>query len=642
GRVNEGLLCVKGKFAFDFINHPDRLTQPLIRGEDGELHPTSWDNALNVVSNKIKEIKEKFCSDAIAGFSGAKATNEENYLFMKLMRAVVGTNNVDHCARLCHSSSVAGLAATLGSGAMTNPIADVRNADVIFITGSNTTKTHPVMGAFIRQAKLNGTKLIVADPVRIPLAEIADIYLQIKPGTSLVLHNCMLNIILSEGLEDADYIKQYSTGFDELKESVNEYTLGFTAEICGVPAEDIISAAKMYAKAKNASIIYAMGITQHINGTNNVISLSNLAVCTGNLGHSGSGVNPLRGQNNVQGACDMGSLPQFYTAYQQTADQTSREKFEKAWNVSLPTTTGLTKTLAIPSVLNDKVKMLFIMGENPAVSDPDSTQTIKALKKAFLVVSDIFLTETAELADVVLPAACFAEKDGTFTNSERRVQLVNKAVSPKGEALADWLIIMMLSNRLGYNCHYDTPEDIFNEMAKLTPSYAGMTYRRLVEHGLCWPCPTEDHPGTPILHVGGPAKGKAELKVTKWESSPEVENHEYPIMLTTNRLLYQFHTRTMTAKSKSVNTKSPNNFIQINPENAIELGISDGETVNVSSPRGSITVPAVITNEVAKGVAAMPFHWADGANVLTAAVPLDSVSKIAGLKLTGIKIEKLM
>jgi formate dehydrogenase major subunit len=545
---------------------------------------------------------------------------------------------------------------------MTNPIADVRNAGAIFITGSNTTKTHPVMGAFVRQAKNAGAKLIVADPVRIPLAEIADVYLQIKPGTSVALSNGMLNVIFAEGLEDKEYIEKHTTGVDELKKLVEKYTPEYTSRICDVPPEDIIKAARLYAnavydsaactnvicntgakstKTKSASILYAMGITQHVNGTDNVISLSNLALCTGNLGRPGSGVNPLRGQNNVQGACDMGALPPFYTAYQQVANPEARAKFEDAWQVQLPDKPGLTKTLAIPAILEDKVKMMYIMGENPAVSDPDSNRTIKALKKAFLVVQDIFLTETAELADVVLPAACFAEKDGTFVNSERRVQLVRKAVPTKGDSLADWEIIMKLTNRLGYKCSFNSPEDIFDEMAALTPSYAGMTYAGLEENGLCWPCPTKDHPGTPMLHVNGPVKGKAELRAVKWKPSPETQMPEYPILLTTNRLLHQFHTRTMTAKSKAINIQSPDNFIQINLEDAKLLEISDGDTVKVTSKRGSILVTAVLTNEVAKGTAAMPFHWSGGANVLTSAEPLDPTSKIAGLKLTGVRIEKI-
>jgi len=525
---------------------------------------------------------------------------------------------------------------------MTNPITDLRNANVIFITGSNTTEAHPVIGAYVRQAKNAGTKLIVVDPIRIPLAEIADMYLQIRPGTSLALSNGILHVIFAEGLENKEYIGQNTTGVENLKALVKRYSPEYTAEICGVPAEDIASAARMYAGAGNACIMYTMGITQHINGTNNVMSLSNLALVTGNLGRPGCGVNPLRGQNNVQGACDMGALPTFYTAYQQLVIPDVQKKFEKAWGARLSDKPGMTTTQALPAVLEGKVKMLYIMGENPVVSDPDSRHTIQALEKAFLVVQDIFLTETAQLADVVLPAACFAEKEGTFTNSERRVQLVRKAVPARGGALSDWEIIMKLANRMGYPCHYTKARDIFDEMTTLTPSYAGISYERIAKHGgLCWPCPTLSHPGTPILHTDGPAKGKGELMAMEWAPSPETQMADYPITLITNRILYHYHTRTMTAKSKAVDLQAPGNFIQINPQDAKTLGIADGDIVKVTSPRGSVVAPAAITNAVGKGVAAMPFHWGEGANVLTDAHALDPVSKIPGFKQTGVRIEKI-
>ena len=522
---------------------------------------------------------------------------------------------------------------------MTNPITDVKNADVIFITGSNTTETHPVIGAYVRQAKKDGKKLIIADPVRIPLAEIADIHLQIHPGTSLALSHGILHVIFAEGLEDKEYIEQNTEGADALKELVKKYTPEYTAKICGVNANDIIEAARMYASAGAASILYCMGITQHLNGVNNVYGLSNLALATGNLGKPGGGVNPLRGQNNVQGACDVGALPNVYTGYQPVTNPEVQIKFEDAWGVKLSGKNGLTSTEAIPAAMDGKVKMLYIVGENPAVSDPDYRHTAKALKKAFLVVQDIFLTETAEMADVVLPAACFAEKEGTFTNSDRRVQRVRKAVSAKG--MADGDIIVKLMNKLGYNCEYNNAADVFNEMAALTPSYAGITYERIEENnGLCWPCPTENHPGTPILHVGKPAKGKGDFKAVDWAPSPESQMTDYPVLLVTNRLRHQYHTRTMTAKTKAINEYAPDNFISINPDDAKNWGVANGDNVKISSPRGFIHARAVIANTVKKGTATMPFHWALGANVLTDGGALDPVSKIPGLKLAGVKIER--
>ena len=530
GPTNKGMLCVKGRFAFDFVNNDKRLKTPLIR-KDGVLVEASWDEALDLIAGKIMEIKKEDGPDAIAGFASARTINEDNYLFQKFMRAAVGTNNVDHCARLCHSSTVAGLATTLGSGAMTNPIRDILKADVIFITGSNTTVAHPVMGMMARQAKKEGKKLIVADPKRIALADLADVYMQINPGTSVALTNTMLNVIFAEGLEDKEYIAAHTEGIDELRESVKFYTPEEGERITGVKKELIIKAARLYAGSHKSYIAYAMGITQHLNGTNNVMSMSNLALVTGNLGHEGCGVNPLRGQNNVQGACDMGALPTDYPAYQKVFNPEVQAKFEKAWGVPLSPNKGYTVTQTIPAILRGDVKMLYIMGENPMVSDPDTHHVEAACKKAFTVVQDIFLTETAELADVVLPVTCFAEKDGTFTNTERRVQLLREAVSPKGQSKHDWQVLAEVMKRIGYDTNYHTVEDVFNEMRTVTPSYAGITYGKINAYdGICWPCPTEDHPGTPILHQNGPGRngGVGLLKAMEWQASPETENSFVP------------------------------------------------------------------------------------------------------------------
>lgn len=644
GPVNKGLLCVKGRFAFDFVNSEARIKTPLIR-KNGELVEATWEEALDLIAGKIKETKDTYGADAIAGFASARTINEDNYLFQKFIRAAIGTNNVDHCARLCHSSTVAGLATTLGSGAMTNPIRDVLNAEVIFVTGSNTTDAHPVMGMMIRRAKMQGKKLIVADPKRISLADIADVYLQINPGTSVALSNTMLHIIFEEGLEDKDYIAKHTEGIEELKESVKAYTPEEGARICGVDKDLIIKAARMYASSHKSYITYAMGITQHLNGTNNVMSMSNLALVTGNLGHEGCGVNPLRGQNNVQGACDMGALPTDYPAYQKVFDPAVHEKFEKAWGVPLSAEKGLTVTQTIPAILNDKVKLLYIMGENPMVSDPDTHHVEKALEKAFVVVQDLFVTETAEKADVVLPVTCFAEKDGTFTNTERRVQMLHQAVPPKGESKHDWEILAELMNRLGYECHYDTVEDIFNEMRTVTPSYAGMTYEKIAKDGMgvCWPCPTEDHPGTPILHANGPGRngGIGLLKAMEWTASPETQSEEYPTTLITCRLLYHYHTRTMTDKSAAVHYTVPRNYVELNEEDALEKGIQYGDWVSVESPRGTIYCEAHIEDTLEPGVAWMPFHYSQGANVLTDSNNLDPVCSIPGYKQVGVKIAKV-
>ena len=528
---------------------------------------------------------------------------------------------------------------------MTNCVTEIKEADVIFVTGSNTTEAHPVMGMYVRQAKKAGKKLIVADPKRIPLAEIADIYLQINPGTSVALTNGMLHVIFEEGLEDKKYIEEHTEGIEELRETVKSYTPERVAEICGLNKQDIIDAARMYASGHKSYIAYAMGITQHLNGTDNVASMSNLALVTGNLGSVGNGVNPLRGQNNVQGACDMGALPTDYPGYQKVFNPDIQAKFEKAWGVPLNPNKGLTVTKTIPAVLEDKVKLLYVMGENPVVSDPDTHHVIHALEKAFVVVQDLFVTETAAYADVVFPATAFLEKDGTFTNTERRVQRVRQAVPKKGECRNDWEILVDIMNRIGYECHYDNVEDIFNELRTVTPSYAGMSYDRIEKDGLGlqWPCPNADHPGTPILHANGPIRngGKGLLKAMEWVPSPETENPDYPITLISCRILYHYHTRTMTDKTRAVHYTAPRNYVELNEQDAMEMKINEGEWVKLTSPRGSVCVEARIVDTIEPGVAWMPFHYANGANVLSDAHNLDPISAIPGYKQIGIKVEKV-
>ena len=528
---------------------------------------------------------------------------------------------------------------------MTNCVTEIKEADVIFVTGSNTTEAHPVMGMYVRQAKKAGKKLIVADPKRIPLAEIADIYIQINPGTSVALTNGMLHVIFAEGLEDKEYIEKHTEGIDELRECVKSYTPERVAEICGVDKQLIIDAARLYASGHKSYIAYAMGITQHLNGTENVMSMSNLALVTGNLGRKGNGVNPLRGQNNVQGACDMGALPTDYPGYQKVFNPEVQAKFEKAWGVPLNPKKGYTVTETIPAILEDKVKFLYVMGENPIVSDPDTNHVLHAFHKAFVVVQDLFLTETAEHADVVFPATAFLEKDGTFSNTERRVQRVRQAVPKKGECKNDWEILVEIMNRIGYECHYDTVEDIFNELRTVTPSYAGISYAKIEKDGLGvqWPCPNDEHPGTPILHANGPIRngGKGLLKAMEWNPSPETTNPEYPITLISCRILYHYHTRTMTDRTRAVHFTAPRNYVEINVEDAMEMKIQEGEWLKLTSPRGEVYVEARIVDTIEPGVAWMPFHYANGANILSDAHNLDPISKIPGYKQIGIKIEKV-
>lgn len=640
GAANNNMLCVKGKFGYKFVNHTDRLTTPLIK-KDGQFQQATWDEAYDLIVSKLKEAIDNHGADSVAGFSSARCTNEENYLFQKFLRAVVGTNNVDHCARLCHASTVAGLATTLGSGAMTNTNLEALKSDVILVSGSNTTEAHPVIGAHIQQAREKGAKLIVAEPREIELAKEADLFLQIKPGTNVAFFNGLMNVIISEGLQDRAYIEARTENYEELEQIVASYTPDRVAEICGINAEDLIAAAKMYAEAEKASIYYSMGVTQHSTGTQGVMSVSNLALLCGNIGIEGGGVNPLRGQNNVQGACDMGALPGDYPGYQKVNDPKAQEKFEKAWGRSLSNKAGLTVTEVISGVEHGTVQFLYVMGENPMVSDPDTKHVEEALMKAnFIVVQDIFLSETAELADVVLPAASFAEKDGTFTNTERRVQRVRQALKPVGDSKPDWIILVELMNRMGYDAHYNHPSEILEEVAALTPQYGGISFQRIEEEGLQWPCPTKDHPGTPILHTESFSRGKGLFKPADYIESAEMPDHEYPYIMTTGRILYHYHTRTMTKRVKGIDVMFPKSYIEINPVTASRLGVADGEMVKVTSRRGDIVTAAKVTDKVVEDVVFMPFHFFEnGANQLTGTA-VDPTAKIPELKVTAVRLEK--
>ncbi len=641
GPANKGMLCVKGKFGFEFINHSDRLKTPLIK-KNGEFVESSWDEALDLIAKKISDTKNSFGADVFAGLSSARVTNEENYLFQKFFRAVIGTNNIDHCARLCHASTVAGLATTLGSGAMTNSIDEVLGSDVLFVTGSNTTETHPVIGSKIKQAHNNGSKIIVADPRRIELAQYADIFLQIIPGTNVALYNGMMNVIINENLQNQVYIDERTENYKQLVEIVKNYTAEKAAKICGIKKEQLIETARMYATANNAAIYYAMGVTQHSTGTSGVISISNLALLCGQIGKESSGVNPLRGQNNVQGACDMGALPGDLPGYQKVANKEILEKFQKSWGVKLSNKAGLTVTEMLSEADKGKIKFMYIMGENPMVSDPDTNHVEKSLKSLdFLVVQDIFLTETAQLADVVLPACTFAEKDGTFTSTERRVQRIRKAINPIGNSKADWVILSLLFNKLGLSVKYNNVSQIMDEIASLTPIYEGIDYERIDIKGLQWPCLDKNHMGTKFLHSEKFTRGKGLFMPKEYVKSVELPDDEYPILLTTGRNLYHYHTRSMTGKVKGLNTMSPHSYIELNPLTAKKFGIINGKKIKVVSRRGQIETTAKITDIISENIAFMPFHFAKGsANVLTNSA-IDPIAKIPELKVCAIRIEKI-
>ena len=638
---NDGNLCVKGRFAFDFVADESRLRTPLVK-RNGKFEEVTWDEAIKIIAGRLNKIRTENGPDAVGGLSSAKCTNEENYLFQKFMRACVGTNNVDHCARLCHASTVVGLAKAFGSGAMTNSIDEVRHAKCIFVIGSNTTEAHPVLGLYIKEAVVrNGAELIVADPRSIDLVRFAKVHLRQRPGTDVALVNAMMNVIVNENLADMDFIKQKTENFEDLVAAVKDFTPEKATKITSVPAEAIRDAARAYARADTASIIYSMGITQHTTGTDNVLSLANLAMLTGNVGKESTGVNPLRGQNNVQGACDLGALPNVFPGYQSVEDTELRKKFEAAWGKELSGKPGLTVIELMHAIEEGQLRALYIMGENPALSDPNLNRTRKALEKIdFLVVQDIFLTETAEFADVVLPSRCFAEKDGTFTNTERRVQRIRKAVDGPAETKDDWEIICTLSAEMGYPMAYSHPAEIMDEIASLTPIYGGMFYDRLDDVGIQWPCPDKEHVGTRFLHKGTFKRGKGRFHAVEFREPAELPDKKYPLILSTGRILYQFHTGTLSRKSAAIAQVSPTGYVEIHPDDAKKYGIREGDEVKVTTRRGKVTTLASITPTVSKGCLFMPFHFREGpANMLTNDV-LDPVAKIPEYKVCAANVRK--
>jgi formate dehydrogenase alpha subunit len=639
--VARGSLCVKGWNAHEFINSPDRLTGPLMR-RDGRLVPVSWDEALRFAADGLGRIVAEHGPDAIMLLSSAKCTNEENFLMMKLARAGFATNNIDHCARLCHASSVVGLAETFGSGAMTNSIAELSDADCIFVIGSNTTEQHPQVAARILDAVQRGAALIVADPRSIRLTRFAKVHMPQRPGTDVALINSMLHVILSEALEDSDFIAERTENFDEVKCLVREYPPQRGEEISGVPSELIVEAARTYAQARAGAIVYSMGITQHTTGVDNVRSLGNLAMATGNVGKPSTGVNPLRGQNNVQGACDMGALPNVFSGYQKVADPAARKKFVDAWGVEeLPDRPGLTVVEAMNAAAEGRIKGMYIVGENPMMSDPDLRKVEKAFKNLdLLIIQDIFRTETVPFADVVLAGASFAEKDGTFTNTERRVQRVRQVIRPIAETRPDWKIICEIARLIGYEkMQYSHPEEIFNEIAALTPSYHGMSYPRLEPWGILWPCPSPDHPGTTYLHKGKFARGKGHFSPVEYRPPDELPDEHYDMTLTTGRIYFHWHTGSMTRRTSPLHRESPVAFVEISPEDAKARHISPASKVRVSTRRGSIELTAHVTNDVAPGLIFIPFHFYEAAANLLTSAALDPEAKIPEYKVCAARVE---
>ncbi|WP_454442199.1 formate dehydrogenase subunit alpha [Vibrio bathopelagicus] len=642
--VNEGMLCVKGRFGFDFVGSDARLTTPLIR-KDGWLQPASWDEAIKLIADKFTAIKQGFGSNALAGFSSAKTTNEDNYAFQKFIRRELGTNNVDHCARLCHASTVTGLEASLGSGAMTNDIPSIKHSDVIFIIGSDTTSAHPIIGSHIKQAvRHGGARLIVADPKRIDIADHAELYLAHRPGTDVMLINGVMQQIIKHGWYDQEYIEDRVDGFDTLLQEVMSpsYSLDKVELVTGVKAEDIFAMARLIGTAERTAVYYSMGITQHTTGHDNVRSIANLQLLCGNIGIEGGGINPLRGQSNVQGACDMGALPNNLPGYQKVYNPMVRQKFAMEWGVSdLPAETGLTLTEIIDAACHRDVRGLYVMGENPVLSDPNQAHVIEGLEALdFLVVQDIFLTETAQYADVVLPSCSFAEKSGHFTNTERRVQRISPAVNPPGEAKEDWVIIQMLANAMGGGWGYSTVADITNEIARVTPQYGGLRWENITVNGVQWPSNKNNPGGTRIMHQTQFTRGRGQMEAIPFRYAAELPDSEYPLVLTTGRVLEQFHTGTMTRKTKGLdNLAGPRAMVSVHDAEA--LGISNGQMLKVSTRRGEIEIAAFVTKRMQKGVVFIPFHFVESPVNRLTTTATDPHAKIPEFKVAAVRIDPI-
>ncbi len=678
--VNGMSLCVKGRYGYEFVHHSDRLVRPRVRQyllagttrdpstNRGDWVEVDWETALNITATRLHAIVGQSGPDAVGVLSSAKCTNEENYLMQKFARQVIGTNNVDHCARLCHSSTVAGLTSCFGSGAMSNTMRDVaEQARAMFIIGSNVTEQHPVFGTMIRQSVLRrGTKLVVADPRRIDIAEFAALHLRHRPGTDAALVNGIMHIVLKNEWHDQQFVVDRCEDFDAFSESLEKYNPELVAEITGVSVVDLQQASKILACERPMAVIWAMGITQHTTGVLNVLSLGNLQMLLGNMGVPGGGVNPLRGQNNVQGACDMGALNNVLPGYQRVTDPQSRKKFEAAWQlaaaedqdnvglaVQMNDSPGLTVTEMIDAAGQGRVRALYILGENPAMTDPDLNHVRQCLEACeFLVLQEIFPSETSQYADVLLPGVSWAEKDGTFTNTERRVQLVRQAIQPRGEAQPDWVITTKLANRLlarqrrtavGEHAewNYSSASEVMEEIAALTPSYAGISHDRLNRgEQLHWPVPSHDHPGTPILHVGQFARGRGKFHVVDHLPPSELPDDEYPIVLTTGRVLYHWHGGELTRRVAGLLAIYPEGLVEISPEDAIRIGLNGRNHVQLTSRRGKILARAVITDRVSPGLVFANFHFPaeQNANNLTIGA-LDPVAKIPEYKVCAVRLE---
>ena len=662
GPANHGRLCVKGRYGFDYAHHPQRLTVPLIRRADAPkrgdavmdpdrvlevFREASWDEALALAGGKLAQIRDTHGKKALAGFGSAKGSNEEAYLFQKLVRTGFGSNNVDHCTRLCHASSVVALLEGIGSGAVSNPVMDVTKAEVVIIIGANPTVNHPVAATWIKNAVHNGTRLIVCDPRRSELARLAHRYLQFKPDTDVALLNAMMHVIVSENLVDAEFIASRTIGYDELRQNVEGYSPELMAPICGIDAETIREVARLYATAKASMILWGMGVSQHVHGTDNARCLIALALMTGQIGRPGTGLHPLRGQNNVQGASDAGLIPMMLPDYQHVSNPATRARFEQAWQLApgtLDDQPGLTVVEVMHAIQHGGVRGMYVMGENPAMSDPDANHARAALAALeHLVVQDIFLTETAYLADVILPASAFPEKTGSFTNTDRLVQIGRQAVNPPGDARQDLWIIQQIAQRMGLTWQYGHVSEVFDEMRHTMPSIGGITWERLErEHAVTYPCTREGDPGEPVVFTDTFPRegGRARFVPADIISADERPDTDYPMVLITGRQLEHWHTGSMTRRASALDAIEPDPVALVHPLDLDALGAQPGEVVTIASRRGAVALYARADEGTPRGAVFVPFCYYEAAiNKLTNAA-LDPFAKIPEFKYCAIRLER--
>lgn len=639
--INKGHLCVKGRFGMDFVNSQNRLTNPLIK-KNGRFEEANWDEALDLVAKRFKEIKEKYGNDSLGAVASAKTTTEECYLFQKFARCCFGNNNVDFCVRFCHSPTGVALGRAFGAGAMTNPLDVDERADVLIVMGLNLAENYPVGADRVkRRVKSGKLKLIFMEPRKLEMSEYADIWLRPRIGSEVAWINAMMNVIIREDLYDHEFVKSRTDGFEELKKLVSGYTPEKVEKISGVPKAKIIDAARLYAKADRAAIMYGMGVTQHSHGTNSVSAICNLSLLTGNIGKEGAGVNPIAKQNNGSGAGDMGCMPNVFPGAQPVNNPEINKKFEKAWGCELSSEPG--KNLSTMFLTQGAVKGLYVMGGNPARSGPNLNklrQTVEDME--FVVVQDIFMTHTAEMADVVLPASTFAEKDGTFINGARLVQRVNQAVVPVGNSMPDWKIISQISNRMGYEMNYNHPKEIMEEISSLTPPYGGISYERLDKGALQLPCPDKEHPGTKYLWKDkfNTKSGKGQFFPAEYADPAEMADEEYPFILTTGKSLCHMHTGAYTQESQILSGLSPKDFLQVHPSDGQKLGVSDGEEVKVISRRGEVCLPVLLTDIVDEKMVYTTFYSVDIAVNLLTIDALDPVAGVPELKICAVRLEK--